>query len=242
MLSIKNLNVNVLDKNIIKDFTLEIQEGEIHALMGQNGAGKSTICSAIMKSPNYTITKGSISFENQDITNLDTNEISNLGIFYIGQNPTTIEGVTNAEMLRLALSKKTKEKINIFEFNKKCTEICNKINLPKSFLHRFINDGMSGGEKKKNELLHLWMLTPKFIILDEIDSGLDIDSLKTVANSIMEYYQEKKPSILIITHHAQILDTIKPNKVHIIKDGKLVKTGDLELAKQIEKNGFQSLY
>ena len=150
MLSIKNLNVNVLDKNIIKDFTLEIQEGEIHALMGQNGAGKSTICSAIMKSPNYTITKGSISFENQDITNLDTNEISNLGIFYIGQNPTTIEGVTNAEMLRLALSKKTKEKINIFEFNKKCTEICNKINLPKSFLHRFINDGMSGGEKKKN--------------------------------------------------------------------------------------------
>ena len=241
MLSIKNLNVWVSEKHIINNLNLDIPMGEIHALMGPNGVGKSTICKSILKSPNYKISEGTILFENQDITNLDTNLISNLGIYYIGQNPIAIEGVTNAEMLRLALSKKTQEKINIFEFNKKCTEICNKIGLPKSFLHRAINDGMSGGERKKNELLHLWMLEPKFIILDEIDSGLDVDSLKLVANSIMEYYKENKPGILIITHHTQILNIIKPDKVHILKDGKIQKSGAMDLANQIESNGFQSI-
>lgn len=237
-LKIENLTVTAEDKKIIENFNLEINDGEIHTLMGPNGVGKSTICKAIMKSPGYQITNGHIYLGEDDITNLTTTEISKLGAFYISQNPIAIEGVTNAEMLRLALSSRTNEKINIFEFNKKCNDICARIDLPKSFLHRAINDGMSGGERKKNELLHLWMLEPSFIILDEVDSGLDIDALKTVASSIMEYYQEKKPSILIITHHTQILETIKPDYVHILKNGHIIQSGDATLASKIEKEGF----
>lgn len=239
MLAIKNLNVQVLNQEILKNFNLNIQDGEIHALMGPNGVGKSTVCKAIMKSPEYEITNGTITFQNQQINHLNTDDISKLGIYYISQNPTTIEGVSNAEMLRMAMNARREEQLNIFEFNKKCNEICEKINLPKSFLHRAINDGMSGGEKKKNELLHLWMLEPKLILLDELDSGLDIDALKIVSASIMEYYQEKKPSILIITHHNQILEEIKPDWVHILKNGHIIKSGDKSLAHEIEKNGFK---
>ncbi len=239
MLTIKNLNVQVLDQEIIKDFNLNMKDGEIHALMGPNGVGKSTICKAIMKSPEYQITNGIITFNEKVINNLNTDEISKLGIYYISQNPTTIEGVTNAEMLRMALNARREEKLNIFEFNKKCNEICEKINLPKNFLHRAINDGMSGGERKKNELLHLWMLEPKLILLDELDSGLDIDALKIVSSSIMEYYKEKKPSILIITHHNQILEEIKPDWVHILKNGHIIKSGEKSLALEIEKSGFK---
>lgn len=241
-LKIQNVSVAIEEKTILEHFNLEIPKGEIHVLMGPNGVGKSTICKAIMKSPNYQITKGHIFWHQQDLTTLDTSMISKLGIYYISQNPIAIEGVTNAEMLRLALSSRTGEKINIFDFNKKCNEVCAKINLPKSFLHRAINDGMSGGERKKNELLHLWMLEPELIILDEIDSGLDVDALKTVAASIMEYYQEKKPSILLITHHTQILNIIHPDKVHILKDGQIIQSGDEELAKEIEKDGFQEFF
>ena len=239
MLTIKNLYVQVLDQEIIKDFNLNMKDGEIHALMGPNGVGKSTICKAIMKSPEYQITNGIITFNEKVINNLNTDEISKLGIYYISQNPTTIEGVTNAEMLRMALNARREEKLNIFEFNKKCNEICEKINLPKNFLHRAINDGMSGGERKKNELLHLWMLEPKLILLDELDSGLDIDALKIVSSSIMEYYKEKKPSILIITHHNQILEEIKPDWVHILKNGHIIKSGEKSLALEIEKSGFK---
>lgn len=241
-LKIQDLSVSVGDKEIIKAFNLDIKPGEIHVLMGPNGVGKSTICKALMKSPGYQITKGKILYNQTDITSMDTTDISKLGFFYISQNPIAIEGVTNAEMLRLALASKTGEKINIFEFNKKCNAVCAKINLPKSFLHRAINDGMSGGERKKNELLHLWMLEPSVILLDEIDSGLDVDALKTVAESIMEYWKEKKPSILLITHHTQLLNIINPDKVHIMKDGSIKTSGNVNLAQEIEKNGFQDLF
>lgn len=241
MLEIKNVNVSVLDKTIIKDFNLTIKDGEIHALMGPNGVGKSTILKSIMKSPNYKITKGSILFNDQDLKTLDTTDISRLGIYYISQNPIAIEGVTNLEMLRMALNARSKEKINIFQFNKKCNELIAKIDMPKSFLNRAINDGMSGGERKKNELLHLWMLKPSLILLDELDSGLDVDAMKVVANSIMEYYEEKKPSILIITHHQQILKIIKPDYVHVLKNGQIIKSGNNNLAEQIEKEGFSTL-
>ncbi len=241
-LKIQDLSVSVANKEIIKHFNLDIKPGEIHVLMGPNGVGKSTICKALMKSPGYDITNGKIFFDRIDMTHLDTAEISKLGLYYISQNPPAIEGVTNAEMLRLALSNKTGEKINIFAFNKKCNEICAKINLPKSFLHRAINDGMSGGERKKNELLHLWVLEPKVILLDEIDSGLDVDALKTVAQSIMEYYEEKKPSILLITHHTKLLNIIHPHQVHIMKEGCIIKSGDESLAQSIEKNGFQNQF
>ncbi len=240
MLEIKHMNVYAADKKIIDDLSLTMKDGEIHAIMGPNGVGKSTICKAILKCPGYEIKQGTIFYDKQDLQKLSTTDISRLGIFYISQTPTAIEGVTNAEMLRLALSARTNEKIDIFTFTKKCNEICTKIGLPTSFLHRAINDGMSGGERKKNELLHLWLLEPKCIILDEIDSGLDVDALKTVASSIAEYYEEKKPSILIITHHTQILDIIKPDFVHILSSGKIVKTGTAQLAYQVEKEGFQN--
>lgn len=238
MLKINNLTVKVLDKEILNRFNLSIGNGEIHALMGPNGVGKSTICKSILGDKNYQICDGEIVYNNHLLNDMSTTERSRLGIFLLNQNPIAIEGVSNAEMLRTVLSEKNNGPIDIFKFNNKMLEICKKIDLPASFIHRNINEGMSGGERKKNELLHLWMLEPSFIILDEVDSGLDVDAIKLVANSIMEYYQEFKPSILIITHHEAILDLIKPQYVHIIKGGTIVDTGDISLAKNIEKYGF----
>lgn len=241
MLNIKQLSVVADNKEILADFNLNINDGEIHAIMGQNGAGKSTICRALLHDPNYSITKGNITYKDTDITNLTTTEISRLGIMMIAQNPTAIEGVTNAEMLRLALSEKTNEHIDIFKFSKEANAVCEKLSIPKNFLHRDINDGMSGGERKKNELLHIWMLKPDFLILDEIDSGLDVDAIKIVSESINKYYEMYKPSILIITHHTNILEYIKPNYVHVMINGKICESGDISLAKRIENEGFNSL-
>lgn len=241
MLKINNLTVKVIDKNILEGFNLEINDGEIHALMGQNGTGKSTLCKALMKEADYEITSGSIMWNDKDLVKLNTTDIAREKIFLLNQNPIAIEGVTNAEMLRMTLSEITGKQVGIFEFNKKMESICDKLGLPHSFIHREINVGMSGGERKKNELLHMWMLEPKLILLDEIDSGLDVDAIKVVANSINEYYKEYKPTILIITHHKQILDLIKPDKVHIIKTGKIVKTGDISLVSMIENEGFSKI-
>ena len=238
MLKINNLTVNVFDKTILNRFNLNIGDGEIHALMGPNGVGKSTICKTILGDKNYQISEGEILYNSHLLNDMNTTERARLGIFLLNQNPIAIEGVSNAEMLRTVLSEKNDIPVDIFKFNNKMLEICKKIDLPANFIHRNINEGMSGGERKKNELLHLWMLEPSFIILDEVDSGLDVDAIKLVANSIMEYYNQYKPSILIITHHEAILDLIKPEYVHIIKDGTIVETGDINLAKNIEKNGF----
>ena len=238
MLNIKNLNVKVLDKEVIKDFNLDIKNGEIHALMGPNGIGKSSICRTILGDPNYVVESGSITFNDKDLLSMDTTSRAQAGIFLLNQNPIAIEGVTNAEMLRSALSIKQGGKVNIFEFNKEMLEICKKLDIPSSFIHRNINDGMSGGERKKNELLHMWMLKPSFIILDEVDSGLDVDALKLVASSIKEYYETYKPSILIITHHIDLLKTIEPEFVHVMKDHTIVESGDMKLALKINESGY----
>lgn len=241
MLSIKKLSVTADNKEILKDFNLNINEGETHAIMGPNGVGKSTICRAILKDPNYSITKGEIIYKDKSLKKLTTTEISRLGIMMISQNPIAIEGVTNAEMLRMALSEKTGEHIDIFKFSKQAKEVCEKLHMPQSFLHREINNGMSGGERKKNELLHIWMLKPSFLILDEVDSGLDVDALKIVANSIKEYQQETNCSILLITHNPKLLDILTPDYIHILKDKKIIKTGDASLAYDIEKSGFKDI-
>ncbi len=241
MLQIKNVSVKADNKEILKDFNLDINDGETHALMGHNGVGKSTICRAILKDPNYEITNGSISYQGKDLKDLTTTEIARLGIMMISQSPIAIEGVTNAEMLRLALSEKAGEHIDIFKFSKEAKAICEKLSIPESFLHREINNGMSGGERKKNELLHIWMLKPSFLILDEVDSGLDVDALKIVANSIKEYQSETNCSILLITHNPKLLDILKPDYVHILDDKKIVKTGDYHLAEEIDKKGFQKI-
>lgn len=239
MLSIKNLTVRVNDKTILHDFNLDINDGEIVTLMGPNGVGKSTICKVIMGDPTYEVINGSIFYNNIDLLSLSTDERSRQGIFLLAQNPIELEGITNAEVLRSALECKTGEHVNIFDFNKKITHICEKLNIPVEFIHRGVNEGMSGGEKKKNEILHLYVLEPKLILLDELDSGLDVDSLKSLSASLMDY-KDETVSILIITHHTNILEYIKPDKVSILSGGSIVKEGDASLAREIETSGFSA--
>ena len=240
MLKIENLTVIADNKEILSNFTLNIKDGEIHALMGPNGVGKSTICRSILKDPNYIIKEGKIIYNDIDLSDKTTTDIARLGIMMITQSPIAIEGVTNAEMLRIALSEKTNEHIDIFKFQKEIKELCNKLNIPESFIHRSINDGMSGGERKKNELLHIWMLKPSFLILDEIDSGLDVDALKEVSNSLKEYHELTNCSILIISHNPKLLKTLKPDKVHILKNKKITKSGNLDLINEVELEGFKN--
>lgn len=242
MLTIKNLSVSVGEKEILKDFNLTINEKEVHAIMGPNGIGKSTICKTIMGDPNYIVTSGSIIYNDTDLLKLNVSERARLGIYLLNQSPIEIPGVSNAEMLRLRLNENNPTPISIFDFNKKMTSICEKLDIPKSFIHRGINEGMSGGERKKNELLHLWMLEPSLIILDELDSGLDIDSLKTVTNSLNEYLEtHPKASILLVTHHEPLLNMLNASNIHIMKDGRIIKSGDLSLAKEIENQGYKNI-
>ncbi len=242
MLTIKNLSVSVGEKEILKDFNLTINEKEVHAIMGPNGIGKSTICKTIMGDPNYIVTSGSIIYNDTDLLKLNVSERARLGIYLLNQSPIEIPGVSNAEMLRLRLNENNPTPISIFDFNKKMTSICEKLDIPKSFIHRGINEGMSGGERKKNELLHLWMLEPSLIILDELDSGLDIDSLKTVTNSLNEYLEtHPKASILLVTHHEPLLNMLNASNIHIMKDGHIIKSGDLSLAKEIENQGYKNI-
>ena len=242
MLTIKNLNVSVGEQEILKDFNLTINEKEVHAIMGPNGIGKSTICKTIMGDPNYIVTSGSIFYDDTDLLKLNVSERARLGIYLLNQSPIEIPGVSNAEMLRLRLNENNPTPISIFDFNKKMTSICEKLDIPKSFIHRGINEGMSGGERKKNELLHLWMLEPSLIILDELDSGLDIDSLKTVTNSLNEYLEtHPKASILLVTHHEPLLNMLNASNIHIMKDGHIIKSGDLSLAKEIENQGYKNI-
>ena len=237
MLNIKDLSVRVSDKEILNKFNLTINDGEIHVLMGKNGIGKSTLCKVLLKSPEYEITNGSITLNDEDITNLKTNEISDKGFYLISQSPLAIEGVTTANMLRTVMTSRGDD-TNILKFGKELDATCEKLGLPKSYAHKDINVGMSGGERKKLELVQLWMLKPSFIILDEIDSGLDVDALKVVSKSLKEYYDLYHPTILMVTHHSMILKELKPDYVHIIDDGKIIKSGDYNLALEIEDKGF----
>ena len=238
MLEIKNITVQADEQTILNNFNLNIEDHEIHALMGPNGVGKSTICKVLLNDPNYHVINGNIIYNSQNINELATDERAKLGFFLLNQTPIAIPGVSNSEMLRMALSNKTNKQVDILAFHKELKAITEKLNVPSSFIHRDINYGMSGGERKKNELIHLWMLKPNFIILDEVDSGLDVDSFKTVMKSLKEYYLEYKPSILIITHNTKILHSLKVDYVHVLVNGKIVKTGGQELASEIEENGY----
>ena len=240
MFKIDKLNVKIkdTDKEILKDFSLTIDKGEIHAIMGPNGVGKSTLSKAIMHHPDYVINDGSITYNGKTLNNLTTDEIARSGIYLLMQDPSIIDGVSNSEALRTALKERGSD-TNLYSFITKMKKELDSLNLPKDAMHRSINKGLSGGERKKNEVLGLKVLNPSFIILDELDSGLDVDSLKVVANNINDYLKDNKDtSVLIITHYSRVLDLIKPDFVHEMKDGKIIKTGDISLAKQIEKTGF----
>ena len=237
MLEIKDLTVVCEEKEILKSLNLKIQDGEIHVLMGPNGTGKSTVVKSILHHPNYQIKSGHIDFNGKEITNLKPSDIAKLGIYYISQSPIEIEGITNAELIRTSLLEQN-EKVNIFEFQKNSQVICEKLNIPKTFLHREVNVGMSGGERKKNELLQMYFLQPKLVLLDEIDSGLDVDAVFLVAKFLKEYQKETNCAYLIVTHGQQLIDLLQPEYIHIMKDGKIVETGDVKLAKKIQNLGF----
>ena len=240
MLELIDFNLNIGDKVLFKNINLKINQGEIHVFMGKNGVGKSSIASAIMGNDNY-IVDGKIIYNNEDITKLSIYERASRGIYYLSQNPISIEGVTNAEMLRLAVSEKTKKSVNIFDFNKELESICEKLELDKSFIHKEINVGASGGERKKIELMHMWMLKPSLIILDEVDSGLDVDATKLVGKVLKEYFDTYKPAIIIITHNSTLIDTFEKLKVHLFGNDTIIKSGDKTLAHEILDKGFKNI-
>ena len=239
MLSIKKLFVSINEKQILKDFNLDIEDGTIHVIMGPNGIGKSTLSRVIMGDKNYIIDSGKIIFNGEELNSLTPDVRSKLGIFLAMQNPLEIDGVSNQDFLRTAISSHMNKQIGLYDFIKQCEIATEELKMDKKLIHRSLNVGFSGGEKKKNEVLQLKLLKPSFVILDELDSGLDVDSLKVVAKNIVSYKKDNpNTSILIITHLSNILEYIHPDYVHVISNGKIVKTGDYSLAKKIEKEGY----
>ena len=240
MLNIKNLIVKIENKLVLDSFSLNINEGETHVIMGPNGSGKSTLNKVIMGDPEYKVLSGSITYNKKNLLKLKVDERAKEGIFLAMQHPTEIEGITNSDFLRTALNIKNSKITNLYDFIKQIDVYTKDLNMQESMIHRSINKGFSGGEKKKNEILQLKILEPRLILLDEIDSGLDIDSLKLVGENIKQYIDEHKDtSLLIVTHHTDILKYLKPDFVHIMLNGKIVKSGDLKLATQIEKDGYK---
>lgn len=242
MINIKNLTLNYDEsKNIISNLNLNIPKGEIHILMGKNGSGKSTLLKSIANDPLIN-KQGNIIFKNKDITNMDVDEIANEGIFLSFQNPISIDGVNNIQFIKQAVNSKRhyhgNKDIEIMDFMKDIKSKMKIVGFDDSFLNRNLNEGFSGGERKRNELLQMLMLEPDLILLDEIDSGVDIDGIKIIANTLKEYTQDKSKSILMVSHYDRIFDYIKPNVVHILKNGTISKSGDLSLLKLIQEKGY----
>ena len=238
-LDIQNITVEVNKKKILKDFSLTINSGEIHAIMGPNGVGKSTLSKTIMGDKNYKLVSGDIFFDGKKLNDLEVDERARLGIFLGMQMPLEIEGVTNADFLRTALNTKEGTNFKLMPFINKLDKVVDELKMDKSMIHRGINSGFSGGERKKNEILQMYMLEPSLVILDEIDSGLDVDSLRVVGENVMKYYKDKNPGILLITQYQRLLDYIHPTHVHILKGGKIVKSGDASLVSIIEEKGYE---
>ncbi len=239
-LEIKDLHVSIEDKEILKGVNLTINTDEIHAIMGPNGTGKSTLSSAIMGHPSYEVTKGEVLLDGVNILELEVDERAKAGLFLAMQYPSEITGVTNADFMRSAINAKREEgqEINLMQFIKKLDKNMDILDIDKDMAQRYLNEGFSGGEKKRNEILQLMMLEPKFAILDEIDSGLDIDALKVVSKGINQMRGENFGA-LMITHYQRLLNYITPDKVHVMYAGKVVKSGGPELAKRLEEEGYE---
>ena len=239
MLSIKNIDVLVDNKKVLSNFSLDINDGSIHVIMGPNGVGKSTLSRVIMGDNHYKITKGDIVFNGESIKDMSTDVRSRKGIFLAMQSPMEIDGVSNQDFLRTAMSSHQGKKVGLYDFILKCEKAIDELKMDKSLIHRSLNVGFSGGEKKKNEVLQIKLLNPSFIMLDELDSGLDVDSVKIVAKNVLDYKKENpNTSILIITHLPKLLEYLKPDYVHVIINGNIKETGGYELAKKIEEYGY----
>lgn len=237
LLEIKDLYVSAEDKEILKGINLKINKGEIHVIMGPNGSGKSTTANAILNNPAYTKNKGSITFDNTDITDMKTDEIARKGVFMSFQLPEEIPGVSVTNFLKYAKNKVTGKPVKVFQFKEELKQNMEELHINPKYMERSLNVGFSGGEKKKNEILQMLILNPKLAILDETDSGLDVDAIKTVSKGI-EMFKNNNNAVLIITHNTKILHSLKVDYVHILVDGKIVKTGGQELAREIEDNGY----
>lgn len=244
MLSIKNLHASVEEKNIIKGLNLEVKPGEVHAIMGPNGAGKSTLGYVLSGRDGYEVSEGEATLNGQDLLELDVEERAREGLFLAFQYPVEIPGVSNMEFMKESVNAMREERgeapLTAAEFLKKAKEACKQVQLPLDFLKRGVNEGFSGGEKKRNEIMQMILLEPKLCILDESDSGLDVDALQVVADGVNSQ-RDGERSFIVVTHYQRLLDYIKPDFVHILADGKIVKSGDASLALEVEKSGYAFL-
>jgi len=244
MLKINNLHASVEDKVILTGLNLEVKPGEVHAIMGPNGAGKSTLGYVLSGRDGYEVQQGDVSFKGEDLFEMDIEERASNGLFLAFQYPVEIPGVSNMEFMKESVNatreQRGEERLSATEFLKKAKEACKQVQLPLDFLKRGVNEGFSGGEKKRNEIMQMILLQPSLCILDESDSGLDVDALQVVANGVNSQ-RDSTRSFIIITHYQRLLEYIKPDFVHILADGKIVKTGDASLALRIEKEGYAFL-
>lgn len=241
-LVIKDLHVTVEDKEILKGLNLTVNEGEVHVLMGPNGNGKSTLLAAIMGNPNYKVTKGSITYDDKDILKMPVNERSIAGIFLAMQYPLEIPGVTNSDFLKAAINVRREKPISLFEFIKTMEGTISSLQMSSDLAHRFLNEGFSGGEKKRNEIVQMQMLKPSLAMLDEIDSGLDVDAIKLVSDVINKLKEENNMSLLIVSHYERFLEYINPEFTHVLMDGRIVESGGKQLYEKIDSQGYDWLY
>ena len=238
ILNIKKLHVNVDGKPILNGVDLEVKSGEVHAIMGPNGTGKSTLASALMGNPKFEVISGSVTMENQDLLEMEVDERARAGLFLAMQYPAEVPGVTNSDFMRQALRAVSEKEVNVIDFAMKYENAIKDLKMKENMAHRYLNEGFSGGERKRNEILQLKILKPKIAILDEIDSGLDVDALKIVGKNVSEMINSNFGCILI-THYQRILKYIKPTHVHIMIDGKIALSGGEELIEKIDKNGYE---
>lgn len=243
MISIKNLHANIEGKEILKGINLEVKAGEVHAIMGPNGSGKSTLASVLAGRDGYEIMKGSIVFENKNLLDLEAEERAREGIFLAFQYPVEIPGVSTTNFLKTAINQirqhRGKKSLDAVAFLKLMKSKMKLVEIDQALLSRSLNEGFSGGEKKRNEILQMTMLNPDLAILDETDSGLDIDALKVVAKGVNEF-RNSNNAVVLVTHYQRLLDYIKPDKVHVLSEGKIIRSGSKELAIELEKTGYAS--
>lgn len=241
-LVVKNLHARVDEKEILKGVNLEINPNEVHAIMGPNGTGKSTLSAIIMGNPKYEVTAGEILLDGENILEMEVDERARAGIFLAMQYPSEISGITNSDFIRAAIKARGDIDESLFKYVKRLESSVEELKMNTGVINRYLNEGFSGGEKKRNEILQMKMLKPKVAILDEIDSGLDIDALTVVGNNLTQIMKEEgqNTGMLLITHYQRLLDFIKPTHVHIMLDGKIVESGDFTLAQDLEVNGYEA--
>lgn len=240
-LVIQDLHVSVEDKEILKGLDLTVRSNECHALMGPNGNGKSTLLSAIMGNPKYTVTQGTITLDGKDVLSMEVDERSRAGLFLGMQYPSEISGVTNSDFLRSCINARQESPISLFRFIKEMDKAIQKLEMKPDLAHRFLNDGFSGGEKKRNEIVQMMMLKPSIAMLDEIDSGLDVDALKIVSEAIHDCQKETGAGLLVVSHYARFYEYLNPTHAHVLVDGKIVVSGGQELIEKIDRQGYEWL-